>query len=577
MPPFLTPLRGGTSRFQGSIAGPSQSGALPSRQLDETTNAITRTAEFWGEQGDRFRAFEAAQQEKLAILQEKKREALEASTAAKRIAIANEQLSQLRFQLPNDPSIHPLERREKFVQQTNALLAQVGNGLTEVNANEAYAHLQSKATMLANSLDQEGTQAFIKQETDSLEAELHVYSREFVHAETPGEQQLTLSNVALSLTKRVEAGIITEAQRDQMTQDFVDNANSIAVETAINNDPEGFFDHLDSLISGGPGTPGMPVPADLNKAFQLAQNEIREVNGFADRQEARAEKFESEAQDARAFAVYGEALESRRDAGKLSQLFNQVRELGKSEAISPSQAGQIAKSITGMLDELATGGVSDNVDVIRQARRLADFDPDLATKFVRENEGTGLKFGTVNTLLSQFNNMKQEGHISRHPQVRAAEDAISGAFSSNSMFADMVDAATLNRVKTEAIDDFRQRMYTLAGPQGTVVGPALDALPDIQEKVVEAYRKQFASFTPGSELSAAPPIARSVPDLIHTAMRAINNGASQPQVEGWVRKDLIRLYIAQGGAPEDMVAFDAWAAQVLQELRGRGEGGTPKQ
>lgn len=566
MPPFLTPLRGGTARFQGSAPIPGPIAQNPSEILAGTTNDIVRFSNFWG-----------GQKAKLEALQQKKQEALEASTAAKRIAIANEQLSQLRFDLPNDASIHPLARREQFVKQTNKLLAQVGSGLSEESANEAYAALQTKATMLANSLDQEGTQAFVKQETDSLEAELHVYSREFVTAETPGEQQLTLSNVALSLTKRVESGIITEAQRDRMTGDFVDNTNSIAVETAINRDPEGFFDHLDSLISGGPGTPGLPVPHDLNKAFQLAQNEIREVNGFADREEAIAEKLEVKAQEARGFEVYAEALENRNDAGKLTELFNRTRQMGKSEAITTSDATRITKSISSMLDELATGGVNDDVDVIRQARRLADFDPNEAIKYIRENEGRSLKSSTVNTLLGQFNNMKQDGHISRHPEVRAAEDAIGGAFSSNSMFADMVDAATLGRIKSEALDDFRQRMYTLAGPSGTVVQPALDALPDIQERVIQVYRQQFESFQPGSALAPAGPIARSVPDLLHTAMRAINNGANQPQVEGWVRRDLIRLYQSQGGSVDDMAAFDAWAAQIMQELKGRRTGGTPKQ
>jgi hypothetical protein len=358
-----------------------------------------------------------------------------------------------------------------------------------------------------------------------------------------------------------------------MTQDFVDNANSIAVETAINTNPEEFFDHLTDIMSGGGGIAGMPVPTDVNKAFQLVQNEIRETNAFADRAEERAEKLEGEAQASKAYEVYADALENRKNPGRLTQLFNQIRDLRKSDAVSPSEAARISNAITGMLDELATGGVADNIDVIRQARRLADLDPDEAVKYIRAHEGTALKFGTVNTLQSQFLSMKQDGHISKLPEYRAAEDVIQGAFSTNSMFADMVDAATLNRVKSEALDEFRQRMFTLAGPSGTVTGPALDALPDVRDRVIESFRHQFSAFTPGGELPPAPPISRSVPDLIHTAMRAINNGANQAQVESWVRRDLIRLYQSQGGSVDDMAAFDAWAAQVLQELKGRGQGG----
>lgn len=549
---FVTPLQGPTGRLQGSVPSPPQGPSEFSRQLIATAGALDKYAEY----------------------EDKKRSAMEKSIVARRVAAANEELSTLRFDIPNDVNIHPLNRREEFNKRALSLIGRVGEGLSQEMANDATARLQAKATVLANSLDLEGTQTFVSREKESLNAEITVYQSEFVHASSPEEQEVVLSSLALSLQNRVDAGIITEAQMDALTQEFADGTNAIAVQMAINSNAEGMFDHLVDLMSGGSGVPGLPVPRDLNKAFQEVQNELREKNAFADRAEAREEKLLNKAQDASAFEVYYEALDHRRDNEYLTGLFNKVRAMKRSGALNPNDAGRLANAIVGMQDELANGEVPDNIETIQQARQIAWYDPQQAVKFVQANEGTNLKFSTVNTLQNQFRDMMQEGHILRRPEVRAAVDYIESYFGSGGMMAKFAEGNTLTRIKGQAVDEFIQRMLSLSGPRGTVVDPALKVIPDLKEQIVTSFLQRLASIPSlgASRLQPAKPIASTVPALIIQAQKMIQAGADKRQVEAWVRKDLTRLYIQQGGNPQNMAMFAAWRAEILQQIRAQQQG-----
>lgn len=539
-------------RIQGNIPFGLAS-ALPraAQQNARSISAVTGDLSNFLEERERARA----------KFLEKKQQAQANADFNMEFASFSEEVSNLRYDISRSPDLKPLEKREHFNSQVKSLQKKYGKNLPPLLQQELQTKAQTLTTSLGNQIDVEGTREFNEEESQNLEAQLQLATRQYARTTDPIEKNLILGNVDGYLKHAVDAGIIGEEQGKLFFSEFEEDSIVQEVEIAVRSNPQEMYDHVFDLLNGDPGNSDMPdVPVDMRaKVFDQVQNELAESMRYAANLEAKEERELDKSQEQYEAQTINEILKLDGDPTSLTNLRDQINLDRKKRKISADGAIRAQKFIASVISS-----TEETNDPIKEsmAIQLLRNDPEAAMNFVYDNHGNGFTTDFTRSFTTQAQSRANSQHFTNSPAFKRSEDFVTSLVDEN-LLSNVLEASQITALKQDAIQEHYDLAATFAGEGGINQSAVNQRLPEIQQKIREVYQQKINNAVQGG---AAKTIQPDLPTLLQWGREQVGQGQPVDRIRRIIRKDLDRFYIRSGGDITNAQQYDQWIDQWVMKI-----------
>jgi hypothetical protein len=485
------------------------------------------------------------------------------------VAMASEELDAVQFEVMQDTTINPLDRRDEYNKRVQGIAKAHGKNLPRELQDQLATELRVQATSNANRIDAHSTQEFLQNQSDSLDAQVKLNALKYHQAETDLDRSIALGRMNNSLQDMVDLGIVTEEEGHLRMAEFEASVESQALNRFLRDEPDLLLEHITSLDEGGSGVEGMPhIPESQRQGlFNKAQEEFIQNENFARASEEQAEKLKAESQEQLMAEIFDRAYNSNGSPAELGPLKNEISVAREQGLISPDDSTRGLATITKMINAYNQDTLNQNDPALqREIILLLKSDPDRASRIATDRIGNGVSASFANQIRKDVRSMKHQDHFENLSEYKAANRLIKSSFSVDPFEAALGDTGTQREIAALATFQLYERVRAIAGPDGLNKQQVLQQLPEIRDNIIKTVKENIKNEFLGKPIESGDPT-----HAVEIARNRLELGGNRDDVEARLLEELQHHYFRQEDVdPTDLAGFEEWMVDFLTR-KGFGE------